>query len=298
VLGEESTRPLPGEAPVRAGLSGAGRRFGVFLALCAVSLAGCADLIGTAAHEDVAQLRQDLHAFTLTLHRARSDTEARLGQIDRLTREQSAEIQKQLATLQARTESLNSELARLSGRVDELTQRLGSLSRQPPARPAPSAGIPRPAQPSPGSSGPGGPPADLYQAAYIDFSKGNYPLAMAGFQEFLRRYPQSDLADHAQYWIGEAHFSQARNHAARGQEDKATRALEQAVQEFRKVIVNHPRGEKVPTALYKEALALLELRQETLARARLEYLLEHFPRSEEAPLARERLAGLKETGRR
>jgi TolA-binding protein len=65
------------------------------------------------------------------------------------------------------------------------------------------------------------------------------------------------------------------------------------VQEFRKVIVNYPRGEKVPTALYKEALALLELKQPSLAEARLKYLLEHFPQSEEAPLARDRLASLK-----
>ncbi|OGL05859.1 MAG: hypothetical protein A3I03_13390 [Candidatus Rokubacteria bacterium RIFCSPLOWO2_02_FULL_68_19] len=65
------------------------------------------------------------------------------------------------------------------------------------------------------------------------------------------------------------------------------------MQEFRKVIVNYPRGEKVPTALYKEALALLELKQPSLAEARLKYLLEHFPQSEEAPLARDRLASLK-----
>lgn len=65
------------------------------------------------------------------------------------------------------------------------------------------------------------------------------------------------------------------------------------MQEFRKVIVNYPRGEKVPTALYKEALALLELKQPSLAEARLKYLLEHFPQSEEAPLARDRLTSLK-----
>jgi tol-pal system protein YbgF len=297
LLGAKSTGTLPGEGPVRAKLGGARRSFGVLLALCVIGLAGCAEFTGTAVHEDSAQLRQDLNALTLTLHRTRSDTETLLGQIDRRTREQSAEIQKQLATLQSRTDSLNSELTRLAGRVDELTQRLGSLSRQSGARPAPPAGSARPAPPSPRPSGPGGPPTDLYQAAYIDFSKGNYPLALAGFQEFLRRYPNSDLADHAQYWIGEAHFSLARNYAAQGQGDKALRALEQAVQEFRKVIVNHPRGEKVPTALYKEALALLELKQENLAQARLRYLLDHFPQSEEAPLARERLAGLRESSR-
>ena len=44
----------------------------------------------------------------------------------------------------------------------------------------------------------------------------------------------------------------------------------------------------------EEALALVELKQTALAQARLQYLVEHFPQSEEAPLAKERLASLKE----
>jgi TolA-binding protein len=82
--------------------------------------------------------------------------------------------------------------------------------------------------------------------------------------------------------------------ATASQPEKARENLEQAVQEFRKVVVAYPRGSKVPTALYKEALALVELKQTALAQARLQYLVEHFPQSEEAPLAKERLASLKD----
>ena len=63
--------------------------------------------------------------------------------------------------------------------------------------------------------------------------------------------------------------------------------------EFRKVLANYPRGEKVPTAVYKEALALIELKQPETAQQRLQYLVDNFPQAEEAPLARERLAALK-----
>lgn len=214
-----------------------------------------------------------------------------LGQLERQTRDQTAEVQKQLAALQSRTETLSGDLARLGARVDELSQQLENLSRQARAAPPPAA-APRPAPPPPrDASGPQ--PTDVYQTAYIDFSKGNYPLSIQGFREFLRRFPEADLAGNAQYWIGEAYFSLARGYATQGQADKASGTLEQAVQEFRKVIVNYPRGEKVPTALYKEALALLELKQPSLAEARLQYLLDHFPQSEEAPLARDRLAALK-----
>ena len=134
---------------------------------------------------------------------------------------------------------------------------------------------------------------DSYQAAYLDFSRGRYELAMSGFRDFLRRHPDSPLADSAQYGIGESYYSMATAAAAQGQSDKATQALEQSVQEFRKVIVIYPRGAKVPPALYKEALALAELKQTALARARLQYLVDNFPQSEEAPLAKERLSALK-----
>jgi tol-pal system protein YbgF len=137
-------------------------------------------------------------------------------------------------------------------------------------------------------------PTDIYQAAYIDFSKGSYPLAIAGFGEFLRRYPDHDLADNAQYWIGEAHFSLARGHINAGDADKGREELELAVQEFKKVVANHPRGDKAPTALYKEALALLDLKQPALAQQRLRYLVENFPQAEETPLARERLSTLQQ----
>ena len=98
--------------------------------------------------------------------------------------------------------------------------------------------------------------------------------------------------DEAQYWVGESYFSLARASAEAGRPDQATGELQQAVQEFRRVVMNYPRGSRVPTALYKEALALIELKQPRAARARLQYLIDNFPQSEEAPLAKERLASL------
>ena len=268
-----------------------------------LAAAGCADVSGQALQQDVAQLRQDLNSLTLAVHRGRGDTETVVGQLDRRTREQNAESSKQITALGARVDSLSAEVARLTARLDELSQRIDALGRSapsgggstipPPARsgaapvPAPSGSVATAPRPSGG-----GTPEESYQAAYLDFSKGLYPLAITEFRDFLRRFPDSALSDSAQYWIGEAYFSMAR--ATASQPDKARENLEQAVQEFRKVMVTYPRGAKVPTALYKEALALVELKQTALAQARLQYLVEHFPQSEEAPLAKERLASLKE----
>ena len=265
------------------------------LTVTLTAAAGCADVSGQALQQDVAQLRQDLNSLTLAVHRGRGDTETVVGQLDRRTREQGAESSKQSAALNARLDVLSAEVARVSARVDELSQRVETLGRGTPSGgAAPRSGAPAPsgaAVPPPARGG-GASAEESYQAAYLDFSKGLYPLAVSGFRDFLRRFPDSPLADSSQYWIGEAYFSMAR--ATASQPEKARENLEQAVQEFRKVVVAYPRGSKVPTALYKEALALVELKQTALAQARLQYLVEHFPQSEEAPLAKERLASLKD----
>lgn len=260
-----------------------------------VLLSGCAS--DESAQHDIAQLRQDLNAVNLAVHRSKGETETVVGQLDRRTREQAAENTKQLQTLSARLDSLTAELNSLSARLDELAQRLDTLSRPAgggsPPRPSPPP-APTPS-PSGGGRSSGGPSAEeSYKAAYLDFSKGNYSLAIASFREFVRRFPDAPQADGAQYWIGESYVASARAAATQGQADKAKEALQQAVQEYRKVFVNYPRGAQVPTALYKEALALEELKQIKLAQARLQYLVDNFPQSQEAPLARERLKSLGE----
>src|SRR5215471_20926663 len=159
----------------------------------------------------------------------------------------------------------------------------GSSARTTPL-PAPTPGPPR------SSNEPGA--EESYKAAYSDFTKGNYTLAVAEFREFVRRYPDSPKVDSAQYWIGECYFNMGRAAASAGQPERSREALERSVQEFRKVFVNYPNGSQVPTALYKEALALVELKQPKVAQARLQYIVDNFPQSEEAPLARERLKSL------
>ncbi len=281
--------------------------------LAAVMLCGgcasVADVTGTATQQDLMQLRSDVAQAQTSVRQLKSQLDTLAPQVDGRLRDQAADNDKRAAALTARLEALATTLTRLTARVDELSTRLESLSRQvrgaaprtPPSPGAPGGAAPAPSTPGGSAPAPGSRPStgspqpqDLYQAAYIDFSKGNYALAIAGFREFLRRYPEMDLSDNAQYWIGEAYAAQARTHADGGKPDQATQALQQAVQEFRKVIANYPRGDKAPTALYKEALALVELKQPDVAQQRLQYLIDNFPQAEETPLARDRLAALKE----
>ncbi len=282
------------------------------LLLIAGGCASSVEVTGDATKQDVFQLRADLAQAQQHAQRARAELDTLTAQLERRVREQQSDGERQTATLMQRMEGLSSTLATLSARVDELAAQLEAAGRQPgaaapPVRPAPAPpnAAPAPPSPAPLAAPPAVPaavappatgalqPQDIYQAAYIDFSRGNYSLAIAGFREFLRRYPAHDLAGNAQYWLGEGYLGLARAYANAVQADKEAEALSQAVQEFRKVLVNYSRADKVSTALYKEALALIELKQPQQAAARLQYLVENFPQAEEAPLARERLAGLK-----
>jgi len=316
VLGQESPRAFSGQAALSS-REITGRSLALLLGVV-LSLAGCAEVqeaTGVATQQDLFQLRQDVAAAQQTATRAKADADAVSAQIKSRP---GGESDKQVSALSRQVDSLSETLTTLTGRVDELSTRLDTLTRQLRTGQAPAtsgSAAPRPpsAAPSgtavpasPGTAAPGPvaavpqrpsaaslQPQDIYQAAYIDFSKGSYSLAIAGFREFLRRYPDHELAGSAQYWIGEAYLSLARGFSDSGQNDKSTESLEQAVQEFKKVLANYPRADKVPTALYKEALALIDLKQPAQAQARLQYLVDNFPRSEETNLARERLATLK-----
>jgi tol-pal system protein YbgF len=316
VLGQESPRALSGQAALSP-RDIPGRRLALLLGVV-LSLAGCAgvqEATGVATQQDLLQIRQDVAAAQQTATRAKADADAVSAQ---LKNRAGGESDKKVAVLSRQVDSLSETLTTLTGRVDELSTRLDTLTRQLRTGQAPAtSGSAAPRSPSAAPSGSAAPaspgtaapgpvaavpqrpsaaslqPQDIYQAAYIDFSKGSYSLAIAGFREFLRRYPDHELAGSAQYWIGEAYLSLARGFSDSGQGDKSTESLEQAVQEFKKVLVNYPRADKVPPALYKEALALIDLKQPAQAQARLQYLVDNFPRSEETNLARERLATLK-----
>jgi tol-pal system protein YbgF len=115
----------------------------------------------------------------------------------------------------------------------------------------------------------------LYDQAYKDLTRGNYSLALLGFREYLRRSPASDLADNAQYWVGECFYAQ--------------RDYDPAVQEFLKVQKDYPQGDKVPAALLKTGFSFLQMEDRASARRYLNQVVEQFPNSEEAVSARNKL---------
>ncbi len=95
-----------------------------------------------------------------------------------------------------------------------------------------------------------------------------YYEAIQVFQEFLRYYPQSSLADNALYWTGECYYAQKQYHIA--------------LSYFQRILFEYPHGNKVPDAMLKIALSHMSLKQYGEGCRVLNDLIYRYPNSEPA----------------
>lgn len=119
----------------------------------------------------------------------------------------------------------------------------------------------------------------LYQAALQQYRRGAYGTARSGLQEFLKNYPNDDLAPDAQYYIAQSWEQQD--------------STEEALDAYARVLQLFPNSRRAPAALYKSGL--LELRRGNFQDARTYFsrVVRGYPDSDEASLAREQLGKLK-----
>ena len=118
--------------------------------------------------------------------------------------------------------------------------------------------------------------SNIYMDAYETLQKGDAEKARDKFETFLKDYPDIELSDNAQFWIGETYYQK--------------RDFEKAILEYEKVFARYPGGDKVPAALYKQALAFLELGDRTNAGNLLKRLIERYPRYDQIEAAKKKLA--------
>jgi tol-pal system protein YbgF len=142
----------------------------------------------------------------------------------------------------------------------------------PAAQAAPGPGEPANWQASTPDDG-----LELFHSGYSHFSQGDYEGARQAFARFLGNYAGHELADSAQYWIGECAYAQG--------------DYETAYVEYRKVVESFPFGDKVADAMLKSGYSLMELGREAEARRVLGLLVSEYPDSGAARRARERLNG-------
>ena len=125
----------------------------------------------------------------------------------------------------------------------------------------------------------GGGGEELYDQGYALFHQQKYPESERAFRLFLGRYPASDLADNALFWIGESRW-------ARG--DFAA-----ALESYTTTVEQYPDGNKVPDALLKAGRCLETLGQTARAVRTFEEVVLRFAGSAAAITAQERLDELR-----
>ena len=251
-----------------------------------------------------------------TLSQKMADQQRQIGTLQREDIEMKSRIEEQrtgyylmekrlkennyrMGDIQARLQSLEISLGEIKGSLEgmkaPLEKPLATAAAPPSAAPAeispaavaplasevaPSAPVSQPEPPQKVQPAPAGAlgSQELYNRAMRFLKAGEMGQAILEFERYTQEFPQSELTDNAQYWIGEAYYSQ--------------KEFKRALAEFQKVPDRFPQGDKVPDALLKVGLSYLELGQREKAIAEWKKLLAKYPDSAPASLARKKLAEL------
>ncbi len=194
-------------------------------------------------------------------------------------------LQGSLEKLQAdnggKVEQLSGQIQALNDSLDELKARLAKVSKQledmQAAQQSVAAG--QAAQQAQQQALAQAPPPDvLYNNGLRDYNAGKSDIAKQEFSDYVKFYPNTDLAGNAYFYLAEIAYKEGN--------------FQEAVTNYDQVLQNFPTGNKAPSADLKKALALIELGKKDDGISELRHVIERYPRSNEALQARDRLRKL------
>ena len=218
---------------------------------------------------------------------------------------QSQKAGGQNAEVYSEVEKLRDEVAQLQGTIEELRFKLGqtdqsagpsgmgpgllpsdtttasqTLEKVTLAEESPFGSTEMPGATDPGTveETPSVPAIDdqgLYNAGVKYFESYNYPSARKELGLLLDNYPSSALADDAQYYIAETYYNE--------------KWFEKAILEYQLVIEKYPKGDKRPSAYFKQGLAFENIGDSTNAKVRYRELVRLYPDSNEAKIVGRKL---------
>lgn len=237
---------------------------------------------GCAKHSDFVDLRDELR----TALKTQEQEQKRLEGVQRRLQSLEAVREKDSDPTRQRIEDLSARIARLESRLAKSEEASSGSASSRPEPSVPSA--PKPSKPSvvpeagTGALIPGVPglsPTSAFNLAYNDYLNGRYDMAVTGFQKFTKDFPTASLVPNAYYWLGESYYN--------------LKDYVRAMPAYEQVVLDHPASEKVPAALYKIGLSAAETGDTGKAKKYLKRVLEEFAVSEEAKLAKTKLAELR-----
>jgi tol-pal system protein YbgF len=186
-----------------------------------------------------------------------------------------------LRVIRERTDETNVRINTLSQEMEALRGSLASMAASAQAAPSvPSDPNAPPVDPGvasapPASSTIGLSPTRMYETAMADYASGQWSLAITGFDQFLKAFPKSELADDAQYFIGETYY-------ASGKYPEAIAALNQVIQ-------GYPQSNQTAQAYFRRGSAQERMKDLEAARSSWEFVIGKYPESDAARLAKQNL---------
>ena len=268
------------------------------LALLAPAPAAAANREHEQILADIRMLQEQNQRLQLALVTLAEALKAVTTKID----ESNAATRKGFADQKLLSDTVAGDLRVLREKLDETNVRLTSLSQDvdglreiiPQSAPMPAApvdpadpnaspatapvGAGAAVAPSPAPGGTGMTPRRLYDTAYADYTAGQWSLAVQGFETYLKTYPKSELADDAQYYVGESYSGDSK--------------FKEAVAAYERMIRDYPQSDILPEAWYKVGTAYERLGQPDRARAAYETAVKLFPETDAGRLSKQRLDGL------
>jgi tol-pal system protein YbgF len=190
-------------------------------------------------------------------------------------------LQKQQGDSGGKIEQLSGQIQALNDTMDELKVRLAKVSKQLEDMQAAQqslAASQAQQQQQQQAQAQAPPPDVLYNNALRDYNGGKNDLAAQEFTDYIKFYPNTDLAGNSYFYLAEIQFRQGN--------------YQQAIQNYDLVLQNFPSGNKAASAELKKGFALLELGKQDDGVRELRHLLQRYPHSPEALQARERLRKL------
>jgi tol-pal system protein YbgF len=192
-----------------------------------------------------------------------------------------ASISKSQQDRSGQVDQISGQIQALNDTMDELKVRLAKLSKQfedMQSAQQSMAAQQTQAQQQAQAMAQAPAPDVLYNNGLRDYNGGNNDLASQEFNDYIKFYPNTDLAGNAYFYLAEIQFK-AGDYA-------------KAITNYDLVVQNFPSGNKAAAAQLKKGFALIELGKQDEGEQELRHVIQRYPRTNEAVQARDRLRKL------
>ncbi len=246
----------------------------------------------SAANRDIVQLQTQVDQLQQSMTQMKQSFDERMGVMKSMMEQNTVIANKVSAAIDNLQSSLNRQQTDRAGQVDqisgqiqalndtmdELKVRLAKLSKQfeeMQAAQQSMAAQQTEAQQKAQQMAAAPPPDVLYNNALRDYNGGKNDLATQEFGDYVKYYPDTDLAGNADFYLAEIEFKAG--------------DYQKAIANYDLVVQNFPSGNKAAAAQLKKGFALLELGRKDDGEQELKRVIQRYPRTNEAVQARDRL---------